>query len=84
MWRRSRCTILKRREACSRCNNSNAIIFAIYYKYITSLNLYQTHKEDTRGKIERNWLKYHAWWITMWNNRHNHLIEVSISSKTTI
>jgi len=39
------------------------------------LNLDQLHREDMRGRIERNWPQYHAAWIAMWNDRYNRLIE---------
>jgi len=39
------------------------------------LNSDQLHKEDMRGRTERNWPQYHATWITMWNDRYNRLIK---------
>ena len=37
-------------------------------------NLDQLHKEDMRGRTDRYWPQYHVAWITMWNDRRNHLI----------
>jgi len=39
------------------------------------LNLDQLHKEDMRGKTDRYWLQYHATWIQMWDEHHNHVIQ---------
>ena len=39
------------------------------------LNLDQLHREDMRGRTDRYWPRYHAAWITMWNDHHNRPIQ---------
>jgi len=39
------------------------------------LNLDDVHKDDIRGRTDRNWPHYHQKWIAMWNDRQTSLIQ---------
>jgi len=38
------------------------------------MNLDDAYRDYMRGR-KRNWQEYHQWWITMWNDRHIHLVQ---------
>jgi len=40
-----------------------------------SVNLDQVHKDDLRGRNDRDWPTNHQHWIAIWNDQHNRVIQ---------
>jgi len=39
------------------------------------INLDQVHRDDLRGRNDRDWPAHHQQWIAIWNDRHNRVIQ---------
>jgi len=39
------------------------------------VNLDQVHKDDLRGRNDRDWVAHHHQWIAIWNDRQNQIIQ---------
>ena len=39
------------------------------------VNLNQVHKDDLRGRNDRDWVAHHHQWIAIWNDRQNQIIQ---------
>ena len=40
-----------------------------------SVNLDQVHRDDLRGRNDRDWVAHHHQWIAIWNDRQNRIIQ---------
>jgi len=39
------------------------------------VNLDQVHRDDLRGRNDRDWVAHHHQWITIWNDRENRIVQ---------
>jgi len=48
------------------------------------VNLDQVHRDDLRGRNDRDWVGHHHQWIAIWNDRENRIVQGTPLAETAI